>query len=228
MLWKIQTNFLANPAYWNGNPTPVFLPGKSHGQRSLAGYSLWGREGVRHGLATKQQQIHWIGELPGLSEGIPATLHPKWCRWRDCHEGSASWVLDGGRKEQGWEWRGVGEGDSQMLMREDTVPLSGPGERAGSVLPGQGEEKNWPPPSALPGFHLLLQWPQPPAKKSWVVLVGSPLLGTEQARKGPWLTWRVTCRSQAIWKCVCTVLRLFTLISWVHIYWAATMPSALF
>ena len=25
-------------------PTPVFLPGKSHGQRSLAGYSLWGRK----------------------------------------------------------------------------------------------------------------------------------------------------------------------------------------
>ena len=23
-------------------PTPVFLPGKFHGQRSLAGYSLWG------------------------------------------------------------------------------------------------------------------------------------------------------------------------------------------
>ena len=25
-------------------PTPVFLPGKSHGQRSLAGYSPWGRK----------------------------------------------------------------------------------------------------------------------------------------------------------------------------------------
>ena len=24
-------------------PTPVFLPEKSHGQKSLAGYSLWGR-----------------------------------------------------------------------------------------------------------------------------------------------------------------------------------------
>ena len=24
-------------------PTPVFLPGESHGQRSLAGYSPWGR-----------------------------------------------------------------------------------------------------------------------------------------------------------------------------------------
>ena len=23
-------------------PTPVFLPGKSHGQRNLVGYSLWG------------------------------------------------------------------------------------------------------------------------------------------------------------------------------------------
>ena len=25
-------------------PTPVFLPGKSHGWRSLVGYSLWGRK----------------------------------------------------------------------------------------------------------------------------------------------------------------------------------------
>ena len=26
-----------------GNGNPVFLPGKFHGQRSLAGYSSWGR-----------------------------------------------------------------------------------------------------------------------------------------------------------------------------------------
>ena len=31
-------------------PTPVFLPGDSHGQRSLAGYSSWGHERVRHNL----------------------------------------------------------------------------------------------------------------------------------------------------------------------------------
>ena len=36
-------------------PTPVFLPGKSHGQRSLAGYSPWGHRRVRHDLVTKQQ-----------------------------------------------------------------------------------------------------------------------------------------------------------------------------
>ena len=36
-------------------PTPVFLPWKSHGQRSLAGKSP-GVTRVRHDLATKQQQ----------------------------------------------------------------------------------------------------------------------------------------------------------------------------
>ena len=29
-------------------PTPVFLPGEPHGQGSLAGYSLWGSQRVRH------------------------------------------------------------------------------------------------------------------------------------------------------------------------------------
>ena len=33
-------------------PTPVFLPEKSHGQRSLEGYSLWGHKGAGHSLAT--------------------------------------------------------------------------------------------------------------------------------------------------------------------------------
>ena len=29
---------------WKWQPPPVFLPGKSHGQMSLAGYSLWGHK----------------------------------------------------------------------------------------------------------------------------------------------------------------------------------------
>ena len=37
-------------------PSPVFLPGKSHGQRSLVGYSPWSHKIVRHDLVTKQQQ----------------------------------------------------------------------------------------------------------------------------------------------------------------------------
>ena len=35
-------------------PTPVFLPGKSHGQRKMAGYSSWGHKRVRHNSVTKQ------------------------------------------------------------------------------------------------------------------------------------------------------------------------------
>ena len=38
-------------------PTPVFLPGKPHGQRSLVGYSPWGRKRIRHDLVTKQQMF---------------------------------------------------------------------------------------------------------------------------------------------------------------------------
>ena len=49
---------------WFGNipqrrkwqPTPVFLPGKSHRQRSLVGYSSWDPR-VRHDLATKPSII---------------------------------------------------------------------------------------------------------------------------------------------------------------------------
>ena len=31
-------------SFGEGNTTAIFLPGKSHGQRSLAGYSLWGHK----------------------------------------------------------------------------------------------------------------------------------------------------------------------------------------
>ena len=36
-------------------PTPIYLPGKSHGQRSLAGYSPQGCKNLGHNLVTKQQ-----------------------------------------------------------------------------------------------------------------------------------------------------------------------------
>ena len=40
--------------------TPVFLPGESHGQRSLAAYSVWSHKRVRHDLVTKQQQQKYV------------------------------------------------------------------------------------------------------------------------------------------------------------------------
>ena len=43
------------PGVGNGNPLQGFLPEKSHGQRSLAGYSPRGHKRAGHDLATKQQ-----------------------------------------------------------------------------------------------------------------------------------------------------------------------------
>ena len=37
-------------------PTPVFLPGESHGQKSLVGCSPWGHKRVGRDLVTKQKQ----------------------------------------------------------------------------------------------------------------------------------------------------------------------------
>ena len=33
-----------DPLEWEMATTPVFLPGKSHGQRNFVGYSPWGRK----------------------------------------------------------------------------------------------------------------------------------------------------------------------------------------
>ena len=45
-----------NPWRRNWKTTPVVSPRKSHGERSLVGYSPWSRKRVRHVLATKQRQ----------------------------------------------------------------------------------------------------------------------------------------------------------------------------
>ena len=60
-------------------PTPVLLPGKSHGRRSLIGCSPWGREESRHDWATSLSLftfMHWRRKwqptpvfLPGESQG---------------------------------------------------------------------------------------------------------------------------------------------------------------
>ena len=35
-----------SPGGGHGNPNPVSLPGESHGQRSLVGYSPWGHKEI--------------------------------------------------------------------------------------------------------------------------------------------------------------------------------------
>ena len=46
------------------HPTPVLLPGKSHGRRSLLGYSPWGRE-----ESDMTEQLHFYFSLSCIGEG---------------------------------------------------------------------------------------------------------------------------------------------------------------
>ena len=56
-------------------PTPVFWPGESHGQRSLAGYSPWGCR-VRHDRATEQQQQTRLqGQNVSADEAFPLSVN---------------------------------------------------------------------------------------------------------------------------------------------------------
>ena len=65
------------------HPTPVLLPGKSHGQRSLVGCSPWGREesdmtarlhfhALEKEMATHSSVLAW--RIPGTGEptGLPS------------------------------------------------------------------------------------------------------------------------------------------------------------
>ena len=67
-------------------PTPVFLPRESHGQRSLVGYSLWGQKSVRRGKDWTQDMLfrkQRAGKIPQLSNQcvtssfIPNTISRK-------------------------------------------------------------------------------------------------------------------------------------------------------
>ena len=49
-------------------PTPVFLSGKSHGQRSLVDYSLWGckeLDTIEHAHTTHSRQKRWNNQYSG-------------------------------------------------------------------------------------------------------------------------------------------------------------------
>ena len=80
-------------------PTPVFLPGKSHWQRSLAGYSPWSRKRVGHNLATEQQHIsalyraYGLVYLPGLNRFYDSTD----CGWAISLPGKETWQIRGSR-----------------------------------------------------------------------------------------------------------------------------------
>ena len=58
-IWGPSLGLVRSPWRRKWQPTPVFSPGKSHGQRSLLGYTPWGRKelDVTERLSTARQHI---------------------------------------------------------------------------------------------------------------------------------------------------------------------------
>ena len=64
-------------------PTPVFLPGKSHGQRSLVGYSPWGAKS-RTRLRMRQVMLLWCRRPLAVNQ---VNERPRQ-RWQECRKGN--------------------------------------------------------------------------------------------------------------------------------------------
>ena len=67
-------------------PIPVFLPGKSHRQKSLAGYRQWGRQRVEHNLVTTTTSTYcspwWLYQFtfpPTVWEGSLSSTPSPYC-----------------------------------------------------------------------------------------------------------------------------------------------------
>ena len=68
------------------HPTPVLLPGKSHGWRSLVGCSPWGRE-----ESDTTEQLHFDFSLSGIGEGNGNPL--QYSCLENPRDGGAWWAL---------------------------------------------------------------------------------------------------------------------------------------
>ena len=70
---------------WRGKwqPSPVFLPEKSHGPRSLVGCSPWTCKRVRHSLVTKQQHFDrgWDGWMASLTQWTRVWVNSRSWQW---------------------------------------------------------------------------------------------------------------------------------------------------
>ena len=88
--------------YWAGqrrqwHPTPVLLPGKSHGRRSLVGCSPWGREEL--GMT---ERLHFHFSLSRIGEGNGNPLHV--LAWRIPGMGEPGGLLSMGSHGVGHDW----------------------------------------------------------------------------------------------------------------------------
>ena len=98
MIWRRQ---------WQ--PTPVLLPGKSHGRRSLVGCSPWGREEL-----DTTKRLHFDFSLLCIGEG---NGNPLQCSClENPRDGGAWWAVVSGVSQSWTPWKQLSSSSSSNLM----------------------------------------------------------------------------------------------------------------
>ena len=115
--------------------TPVFLSRESHGQRSLAGYSPGGHKRVSHNLATKQQLVHSVYQVP-VRESFIYKISANVVTWRKTIFQSGLGVFLGAPVELRMlmEKSRGGRGDSFSLCFHSLLGMAGRRRKRTSVL----------------------------------------------------------------------------------------------
>ena len=109
------------------HPTPVLLPGKSHGWRSLVGCSPWGRE-----ESDTTEQLHFHFSLSSLEKEmathssvlawrIPGTGEPGGLPSMGSHRVGHNWSDLAANKEKGMIWAGL-KGKEWEISKERYFP----------------------------------------------------------------------------------------------------------
>ena len=95
------------------HPTPVLLPGKSHGQRSLVGCSPWGRE-----QSDMTERLHFHFSLSCIGEG---NGNPLQCSClENPRDRGAWWAAVYGVHRVGHDWSDLAAA-AAILIRQKTI-----------------------------------------------------------------------------------------------------------
>ena len=96
-------------------PTPVFLPGKSHGQRSLVGYSPWGH---KESDASEWLHFHFSFSCTGEGNGDPLQCS---CL-ENPRDGGAWWAAVSGVAQSQTRLKRLSSSSSSSRGLEYTIP----------------------------------------------------------------------------------------------------------
>ena len=120
----VQVLRLCGRRQWH--PTPILLPGKSHGQRSLVGCSPWGRKesdtfpfhfpALEKDMATHCRVLAW--RIPGTRDGgawwaAVYGVAQSWTRLKQLSSSSSSSMYTGKVERDGGGERGEGGGTGE-------------------------------------------------------------------------------------------------------------------